>query len=89
MAQLKNYMEDCVVDLIEPVLSNMGACTCDICKLDVLAMVLNEVKPKYVVTRKGTLYTRLDVLQNQFNVDIVMSLTKAAKIVSANPRHEE
>jgi len=89
MPEIKNYMEDCVLDLIDPVLDDLGMCKCEKCRYDVLAIVLNNVRPKYVVTRKGGMYTKLAALQSQFNVDILTEIAKAAEVVRDNPRHEE
>jgi len=86
---LKNYMEDCVIDLVSEVMQGLkDVCACEKCRMDVAAIVLNNLPPKYVVTRKGHLYTKLSVLQQQFNVDIVSAITKAAATVSKNPRHD-
>ena len=85
--ELKNYMEICVLDLLEPVLTNLNACTCDNCLHDILAIALNSLPAKYVVTKKGEMYTKLNNLQHQFDVDIVSAITKASVIVSRNPRH--
>ena len=86
--KIKNYMEDCVIDMIEPVLANLGCCTCEVCKFDIMAIALNSIQPKYVVTKKGQLYTKLYALQQQFDVDIILAITKAAEMVSKNPRHD-
>lgn len=85
---LKNYMEDCVVDLVDSIMQGMDVCACEKCKMDVTAIALNALPAKYVVTRKGQLYTKLFVLQQQFNVDIISAITKATVIVSERPRHE-
>jgi competence protein ComFB len=85
---LRNYMENCVADLIDSVLERMDCCTCDICKADITAIALNSLPPKYVVTQKGKLYTKIYALQNQFEVDTISAITKAAVIVSRNPRHD-
>jgi len=86
--EIKNYMEICVVDLLEPVLKNLNACTCDNCLHDTLAVALNSLPAKYVVTKKGEMYTKLNNLQHQFDVDIVSAIAKASEIISRNPRHE-
>jgi len=57
--------------------------------MDIRAIALNSLPPKYVVTRKGELYTKLSSLQQQFDVDIISAITKAAVIVGRNPRHGE
>ena len=85
---LKNYMEDCVIDMVDNILEGLGCCVCEKCKLDVTAIALNALPAKYVVTRKGQLFTKLSVLQQQFNVDIISAITKAASMVSKKPRHD-
>ena len=84
---IRNYMEDCVDGMIVPILKAVSSCTCDECLLDIKAIALNSLPPKYVVTKKGQLYTKLSALQQQFDVDIIAAVTKAAIIVSRNPRH--
>ena len=86
--ELTNYMEHCVLELLGPVLENLNSCTCDNCQHDILAIALNSLPPKYVVTKRGELYTKLNNLQHQFDVDIIAAISKAAVIVSRNPRHE-
>ena len=89
---IKNYMEDCVDDMLEYMLKNVAyatkICTCEQCKLDIKAIALNSLPQKYVVTRKGELYAKMSSLQNQFEVDIIAAVTKASEIVGRNPRHE-
>jgi len=86
--ELRNYMEDCVDDQLLSVLRGVNCCMCENCLFDIKAIALNSLPPKYVVTRKGQLYTKLFTLQQQFDVDIIAAITKAAVIVSRTPRHE-
>ena len=85
--RIKNYMEDCVNDMLDSVLKEIHSCDCEKCKYDITAIALNSLPTKYVVTRRGTLYTKLEGLQQQFDVDIIAAITKAAVIVNRNPRH--
>ena len=89
---IRNYMEDCVEDMLERMMKNTAfakqTCTCEFCKLDIMAIALNTLPQKYVVTRKGELYAKINSLQNQFEVDIISAITKATSIVGRNPRHE-
>jgi len=85
--EIKNYMEVCVVELLDDVLKNLNACTCDNCQHDILAIALNALPAKYVVTKKGELYSKINNLQHQFDVDIISAIAKASVIVSRNPRH--
>ena len=87
--RIKNYMEDCVSDMLDTVLGEIHSCTCDRCRYDITAIALNSLPAKYVVTKRGELYTRLGTLQQQFDVDIIAAITKAAVIVSRNPHHDE
>jgi len=87
--KMKNYMEDCVEDMLPSVLAELNGCRCDRCKMDIMAFVLNKLPPKYVVTRKGHLYTKLSALQTQFDVDIISAITQASNLISTRPRHEE
>ncbi len=89
MPDIKNYMEDCVKDMVLPILKRMNCCTCDKCVFDTMAIALNSLPPKYVVTKKGQFYTKLSGLQQQFDVDVISAITKASAIVSKAPRHDE
>ncbi len=53
MVQIKNYMEDVVFGQMKEVLADINMCTCEKCLLDVAAIALNDLPPKYVVTEKG------------------------------------
>jgi competence protein ComFB len=88
--ELQNLMEHEVKYALEHVL-NTGIkinCQCEKCKLDIIAICLNSLPPKYIVTKKGLLYSKLNILNQQFNTDILTSLTKAIDKVSKNPRHK-
>ncbi len=85
--EIRNHMEILLDQILDGVLNEMDYCTCDKCKLDIKAITLNNVKPKYTVTEKGELYAKLQSLQSQFEVDMVSQITKAAVLVANNPRH--
>lgn len=86
---VKNYMEH-VIDLkIDAIIKSIDMCNCEKCRLDVKAIALNNLPPRYVVTSKGILYSKLNELELQFEVDVQKEIVKAAMIVKENPRHEE
>jgi len=89
MLEIKNYMEDLVFTQLDEVVKDVGACGCEKCRMDIAAIALNSLKPHYVVTAKGRLYTKLNTLQQQFDVDVLSAITKAAMFVKMNPRHEQ
>jgi competence protein ComFB len=87
---LRNYMEDLILAKMPGVLKSMpDICQCERCHMDRLAYALNNSPPKYVVTSKGKLYAKLNVLQGQFDVDIIRVITDAAVRVDKSPRHDD
>lgn len=89
LLDVRNYMENIVLHQLDNIIEKVNACNCQACRSDVFAITLNNLPPKYIVTEKGHLYSKLSVLQQQFEVDVITELVKAIKIVSSNPRHEE
>ena len=88
--ELRNLMEDAVEDAINQLLSGKeNVCHCDRCKLDIAAIALNNLKPKYVVTERGHLYGKVDTMNYQFDVDLIKEITKAMQIVKEHPHHGE
>jgi competence protein ComFB len=55
-------------------------------KMDVLAIALNRLPPRYVVTERGYLFTRADELRQQFKTDLLVELARAIEQVRKNPR---
>lgn len=88
MVTLKNYMEEVVLNLLKGVLEDLDMCKCELCVMDVAALALNDLPPKYIATEKGELYSKVNSLRNQFEVDVIASITKAAVAVKKSPRHE-
>ncbi|MDQ2085286.1 late competence development ComFB family protein [Herbivorax sp. ANBcel31] len=88
MPQVKNYMEEVVFLVMKEISEDINVCTCEKCSLDILAIALNDLPPKYIVSEKGELYSKINALKQQFEVDVIAALTKAAILVKRNPRHE-
>lgn len=88
--QFKNYMEEAVERTIEEILARRDdVCKCDRCKMDIKALALNHLPPKYVVTDRGYVYTKVNELESQFKADMTVAATNALKVVRDNPRHGE
>ena len=85
---LKNYMEDCVDNLMPTIIKDLNICKCSQCKMDIKAYALNQLPPKYIATSEGHMFAKIAAMGNQFDVDVVTALSNAAKLVGANPRHE-
>jgi competence protein ComFB len=88
MPQIKNYMEEIVFNQLKEILTDINMCTCEKCILDIAAIALNDLPPKYLVSEKGELYSKIDSLRQQFEVDVISAITKAAVMVKRKPRHE-
>jgi competence protein ComFB len=89
MPQIKNHMEEIVFNQIKDVLADINSCTCEKCVMDIAAIALNDLPPKYIVSEKGELYSKINALKQQFEVDVIAAITKAAVLVKRNPRHEK
>jgi competence protein ComFB len=81
-------MEDVVGFFLDEMLGRMdGVCRCNKCRSDILAIALNKLPAKYVVTEKGRVYAKLAELESQFKADVFKDLTKAVGIVKKRPQH--
>lgn len=87
---LVNLMEKEVEAVTNEVVKGMkDICHCEKCKLDIIALVLNKLPARYVVTTKGYAYSKASTLNYQFSADIITAVTNAINIVAKNPRHDE
>ena len=89
MYKLRNVNEDIIEHLIYDLLQEYpDICKCEKCVLDIKAIALNMMDPKYVVTDKGELYQKA---KYQFNSQEIVNATKyitqSIELVSHNPRH--
>jgi len=87
MKQLRNYTEEAVKLYMDRWYPNADVCQCEICRMDVMAIMLNNLKPKYVVTDKGALYAQLDDFDPQYKIDFMTVMSQATQIVKNGPRH--
>jgi len=85
---IKNYMEEVVDGLFDDILKDLNVCSCEKCRMDIMAIALNQLPAKYIVTEKGELYSKINTLRQQFEVDVIAAITKAAVLVKRTPRHE-
>lgn len=87
-----NYMED-VVDIVLPKIlqsdNYLNQCTCQQCINDMKAIALNNIKPRYVSTEKGSVLSKANMFSIQSETDVTQALIEAIKIVNKLPRHKE
>lgn len=86
---IKNYMEEIVFHSMDDVLKDINMCKCETCRMDIAAKALNDLPPQYVVTVKGEVYSKINNLKIQFEVDVISAITKAAVLVKRYPRHDK
>ncbi|AEG59852.1 late competence development ComFB family protein [Desulforamulus ruminis] len=84
-----NVMEQIVDCKLKGLMELSKMCTCERCRADVRALALNDLPPRYVVTRVGEVMTQCELLTLQRQINITISIMRAIKIVSQNPRHSD
>lgn len=88
--QLKNYMEDLVMNQLDAVISsNPDVCGCEKCRHDIAAMALTILPARYVVTPKGETYTKIQAMELQFTVNIISAIMEGIVVVKSHPHHEK
>lgn len=85
----ENIMELVVDEVIDDLfkIPTLEVCRCDRCYIDIKALALNRLPPKYVVTERGKIFTKLEVFRNQVRVDALKAVIEAIEIVRKNPSH--
>ncbi|MBU1086424.1 MAG: late competence development ComFB family protein [Candidatus Omnitrophica bacterium] len=85
--ELKNYMEIVVEDAVDKELARLNEdwTKSHKCKLDIMAMILNRLPARYIVTDKGRIMTKITETEVQFQADILRELVRAVKQVKKNP----
>lgn len=84
----RNLMEELVNDRLDEYMQSLSNCCCDYCRADIMALSLNNLQPKYVVTVNGEVYTRYDSVKVQAQADVITSILSAITIINKNPRHD-
>ncbi|MFH1442128.1 MAG: late competence development ComFB family protein [Candidatus Omnitrophota bacterium] len=86
--EFRNYMEELVTQVFNDLISkDKKACKCQRCRIDIVALALNNLPAKYAVTDMGRAYVKMEAIKAQFQVDVIKELTKAIEKVKNNPRH--
>lgn len=88
MLCLKNHMEEVVLNQMKSLLRDMDVCKCEKCQMDIAAIALNELPPKYVVTEKGVLFSKIESLYQQSEIGVASAILRAVQLVSKKPLHD-
>lgn len=87
---LHNFMESAVSEALQIVLAKMpDICKCERCRLDMMALALNKLPPKYTVTHSGEVFTRLNMWNLGNQAAVLSEVTRAAMVVASHPSHEQ
>ncbi|SHJ93719.1 late competence development ComFB family protein [Desulforamulus aeronauticus] len=89
---IKNYIELAVEEMLDDVLTsyakkNPDTCICPRCRLDVMAIALNALPTRYVVTDEGGIYTKVAMEQVGGRAQVIAAILNGIQIVKKNPRH--
>ena len=82
-----NVMQILVEEKADEYMKMFGICCCDKCRLDVRALALNNLPPKYVVLSERERIPRLTVYESRFASDVTSQLIQACKQVMLTPHH--
>lgn len=85
---LENITRQLVEENLEKIWPSLDVCHCRKCFLDVLALTLNKLKPKYVTSLKGELYGRLEEMDYEYYSDLGIHIGEAVRLVNSAPTHD-
>lgn len=85
---LYNVMEEVVRDVLMQYKDQLQlTCLCERCFNDIMAIALNELPPRYITNEEYGPYVKAaHVADRQGATNIILIVTKAAKLVSSSPR---
>lgn len=87
--ELQNYTETVVREVLNEMLGRRNdICKCEKCRLDIMAIALNNLSPHYFVSRKGEVYSKLLASYMETRTKVVTEVTKAIMLVERQPHHD-
>lgn len=87
--ELHNYTETVVKEVLNEVLSKRKeVCQCEKCRLDIMAIALNNLPPQYYVSEKGEVYSKLLATYLEIRTKVVTEIIKASMQVEKLPHHQ-
>lgn len=84
---LKNVVEEYVEVRLAEILPQYKCCKCTKCRLDIMAISLNDLRPHYIVSSIGEALATHKYLTPQLQAEITAVVANAIGIVADNPRH--
>ncbi|MBU5677579.1 late competence development ComFB family protein [Alkaliphilus sp. MSJ-5] len=62
-------------------------CVCEQCTNDIKAIALNNLKPRYIATEKGSVLSKANMFTVQSEIDVTKVLVEAMEKVNKLPKH--
>lgn len=83
-----NVMQALVEDKADKYINMFGLCNCSRCHIDVVALALSNLPPKYVVAKPHELIPRLSMYEQKYSVVVVTQVMSACRKVLDRPHHQ-
>lgn len=83
-----NVMQALVEDKADKYIKMFGLCSCDRCRIDVVALALSNLPAKYVVAKPHELIPRLSMYEQKYSASIVTQVMSACRKVLDRPHHQ-
>lgn len=86
--RMHNVMEDLLQAEIDEYISDLGMCTCAICRRDLLTLTLNHIEPKYVTSERGAAISKAErTASREEKLKLLTQIAYCAQMVKKKPNH--
>lgn len=83
-----NIAQSLVEAKVDQYIKRTGVCRCERCRMDIVALSLTNLPPKYVVTKSADLVPRLSIYEQDYSTDITTQVLNACNRVAKHPHHD-
>ncbi|MBE6909718.1 MAG: hypothetical protein E7474_09155 [Ruminococcaceae bacterium] len=83
-----NVTQALVEDKADKYIKMFNLCPCARCRIDVIALALSNLPPKYVVAKPDELIPRLSIYEQRYNAAVVTQVMSACRKVLDRPHHK-
>lgn len=88
MIKIYNVMEELVQHQIEEMIENFPKlCRCEQCVADIMAISLNNLRPRYISSEKGEVMARIMSTTDREKINLLREVTSAVEKVMESPHH--
>jgi competence protein ComFB len=87
--KLHNYTETVVRQTLDELLAKREIpCKCEKCRLDIMAIALNNLPPQYYVSQKGEVFAKIIASYMDTRTRVITEIAKAVMQVEKHPQHQ-